>query len=144
VIYPIAHIRSNRRMYVGDAPIAPHLASSLLDVAARLDALPARVERIDAWWWLAAAKDWLASADGIPSMAPFFNIIPFPAAGQNYFRSEVLLTAFADAVVTRGADGETWISGDRERWPLADQLQSALASATDGRIVAFRLYEVVA
>src|SRR5215471_347957 len=37
--------------------------------------------------------------------AAFSRIVPFPEAGPNSHRAEVLLSAFADAVVTLGADG---------------------------------------
>ena len=60
----------------------------------------------DTWWVVVADVDWLASA-GRPLSELFSTIVPFPGAGDNSMRSEVLLGAFAEQVLTWcGNDGE--------------------------------------
>jgi hypothetical protein len=128
-------IASLRKMYAGkSAPTAAYLAARLMHDLILMDALPARVERSDQWWIISADRDWLASSEGTGSTNAFYRIIPFTVAGPNTHRTEVLLTAFADVVVTRGNDGTAWIVGNES--------QRALPVAIDrlsdrGRIVAF-------
>jgi hypothetical protein len=103
-----------------------------------LGALPAHVDQIEGWWVVSADEDWLA-ADGVFSTRPFFNIVAFPAAGDNSHRAEVLLTAFADAVVTCGVEGCAWIVGDADHWPLPDRLKVEISTVGRRRLIAFRI-----
>ena len=64
------------------------------------------------WWIISSNVDWLAKC---PDYAPeelFFNIVALPEAGPNSMRAEILLTAFAQQVVTVSADHQSIIKGD--------------------------------
>jgi hypothetical protein len=66
----------------------------------------------------------------------FARIVPLQGHANSH-RSEILLPAFADAVVTSGTDGTKWVSGDVSRFAPPDGLE--LAHPPGGRTVAFRL-----
>jgi hypothetical protein len=75
------------------------------------------------------------SEDGQVSVEPFHRLMPMPRGGLFYTRTEVLLTALTDAVVTCGADGTTWISGSAADWTLPGDLD--VSRRQSGRMVAF-------
>jgi hypothetical protein len=137
---PVEFLRKRPSTYAGDRPWGPRFAARLMHDLILLDALPSRVERIGAWWLVSSERDWLASEHGGISTKPFFHIVAFPPAGDNSHRSEVLLTAFANAVLTCGNDGLTWIRGDPEEY-LPDGLRIAFSRIGHGRIVAFKVDE---
>jgi hypothetical protein len=76
------------------------------------------------------------SEAGVVSFEPFRRLIPMPSGGRLHVRTEVILTALTDAVVTSGVDGTTWISGDPTHWKLPSDLDLSPLSQK-GRIVAF-------
>ena len=137
----ITLIRKNSSMYAGERPWGPAFAASLVRDLVFLDALPAHVEKYGEWWVVSSEKDWLATPCGTTSLVPFSRIVPFPKAGQNCHRSEILLSALADCVVTFGSEGPTWIVGDHDRNPLPPQLSSNPLRAGWRRSVAYFLYE---
>jgi hypothetical protein len=102
-----------------------------------LGALPAQVNKLQQWWEVSSTTDWLAGPGGM-GLGAFTRIVPFPAAGQNSFHSEILLTAFADVVATSGADGVTWIKGDRDS---SVPSEIALETFNAGRIVIFSVQQ---
>ena len=106
-IDPIAHIRSNREIYlpaIGDVSI--YLAQRLSSDAMVLGANEVDVARAGEWWTVSADTDWLAKPCECAVEKLFNQVIPFPQAGPNSMRSEILLTAFARDVVTSN-DRET-------------------------------------
>ena len=88
------------------------------------------------WWIISSNVDWLTMC---PDYAPeelFFHIVAFPEAGPNSMRAEILLTAFAQQVVTVSADNQSIIKGDVSQ---ADNIWRLIASRPDWkRTVAFR------
>src|SRR6516165_6529747 len=103
IVRPIQHMRRNPAMYVGglEAPKGEFLAARMISDLVWLRALPAEVIEIDGWWVVRSSVDWLAS--GSPKYTTsdaFSRIVPWPEIGANSFHSEILLAAFADAVVT--------------------------------------------
>ena len=77
------------------------------------------------WWIISSNVDWLATC---PDYAPeelFFNIVALPEAGPNSMRAEILLTAFAQQVVTVSADHQSIIKGDVSQ---ADDIWRLIAS----------------
>lgn len=119
---------------------APFLASQLVRNLNITGSLPVHVDCVDGWWIVVSDKDWLIQPDRPVSMQNFHHIVPFPEAGREASRSEILLTAFASAVVTCGAtDGMTWITGDPNKWLLPPKILEYFLRPTLGRAVAFKL-----
>ena len=102
--------------------------------------LPFDVDYIDKWWIISSEKDWLLAPDGSVTFRNFKHIVHFPEAGREACHSEILLSAFADAVVTRRANDElTWIAGDHERNMLPKEVLERLMQEGGGRTIAFTL-----
>jgi hypothetical protein len=139
-VEPLAHVRSHPEMYLPDGEADP------FKVAARLeaDAVASGAKRTftahrDGRWIVAADTDWLAAA-GVAPRELFRRLVPSPRGGRNTFRSEVLLGAFADAVVTWSGENVEPIQGDHATLlDLRDELPGAWQ-----RAIAFRLAPVVA
>jgi hypothetical protein len=131
----VALIRRRRAMYLPSDTPGPYLAGKLIQDIALLGALPARVARDGEWWLVSADRDWLRAASGVVSTEPFVRIVPCPQWGRYAFRTEVLLTAFAEAVVIAADACLTWIAGDAAGVEPPD----ALRVPGPGRHVAFRL-----
>jgi hypothetical protein len=133
----VSLIQKDPSRYLGRAEKAPgeDLAARMMSSLIWLGALPATVTRLPPWWVVSSEKDWLAVAGQANVEAAFSTIVPLPAAGPNSHRAEVLLSAFADVVVTLGADGVRWVKGDSSRLTLPQGVD--LAHANGGRIVAF-------
>lgn len=126
-------------MYAGEKPWARRFGAWLMRDLIFLDALPARIERISGWWFVSADRDWLASNEGVIDMQPFFHIVNFPAVGQFGFRTEILLTALADGLVTSGTNGITWIRGDPETLQLPYATSLDPPNGGQGRLLAFKI-----
>lgn len=139
-IDPLAHVRSHPEMYLPDGEadafkIAARLASDAVACGARRTFTAHRDDR----WIVAADTDWLA-APGVAPRELFHRVFPSPRGGRNTFRSEVLLGAFADAVVTWTGDEVEPVQGDHASLlDLRDELLGVWK-----RAVAFRLVQVAA
>jgi hypothetical protein len=133
-----------KRFMLRDSNFVSHLSGAFLATQMVRDliligAVPVRVDYIDGWWSISAERDWLVQTDGAPSLWNFYNIVHFPQVGREACRSEILLTAFADVLVTRGAEGELiWISGDKNQWRLPEEINDSLSRPQIGRIVLFK------
>ena len=102
--------------------------------------LPLGVDYLDEWWVVSSEKDWLLIPSGSITLRSFRHIVHFPEAGREACHSEILLSAFADAVVTRGENDKlTWITGDRERRILPKEVLKKLMQDGRGRTIAFTL-----
>ena len=81
--------------------------------------------------------DWLGNHPDHAARELFFRIVAFPEAGANAMRAEILLMAFAQDVITKGADGQVVLKGKVEEsekvWRLIDSRPGWK------RAVAFRL-----
>jgi hypothetical protein len=105
----IDRIRHNPTRYLGvRLPTAPFMASALVQDALLCGAEDVRVRHYgDKWTLVSANEDWI-----IPNIKwerpptyehVFRSLIPFPQAGVNSFRSEVLVAAFStDLSVVQG------------------------------------------
>jgi hypothetical protein len=127
-------IRERPEMFVGGDPTGARLAARVVEDLLLLDAGPVRIARNGSWYLISAERDWLMSEDGIVSFESFHRLVPMPSGGRFYDRAEVVLTALADAVVTSGIDGTTWISGEPARWKLPNDVS---LPPQYGRVVAF-------
>jgi hypothetical protein len=122
----------------GPTMTAPELVSALVRDLALTRALPLRIDFIEGWWCISSEVDWLAERDGSVAYRNFKGVVHFPEAGREACHTEVYLTAFADAVVTRGTDAKlTWITGDPDRWTLPEEIVKKLTRDGHGRAVAF-------
>jgi hypothetical protein len=68
--------------------------------------------------------DWLGTHPDYAPEALFFHIVALPEASPNSMRAEILLTAFAQRVVTVGASGRLMIKREvaltEEIWRLIE------------------------
>ena len=96
----LEHIRSHLGLYFpGGHPSPAHIANRLVGDALILGARRTLVVHDGEWWIVAADIDWLGSS-GMDLPRLFTSIVSFPEAGENSMRSEVLLGAFAEDIVT--------------------------------------------
>ena len=76
------------------------------------------------WWIIRSDVDWLETHQDYAPEALFFHLVALPEAGPNSMRAEILLTAFAQKVVTVGASGRLIIKGEvaptEEIWRLIE------------------------
>lgn len=111
-IDPIAHVRARPEMYLPGGVVDPkELARLLVRDALLLGANHARAMRATDWWLVLADRDWLGQAQG-GARDLFSRVVPFPEVGPNAMRAEVLLTAFAEEVVTFTPDFAEVIKGE--------------------------------
>jgi hypothetical protein len=116
------------------------LAGQLVRDLILTGSVPFGVDYIDGWWVVSSEKDWLLLPSGSITLRSFKHIVHFPEAGREACHSEILLSAFADAVVTQGANDKlTWITGDHERRILPKEVLKKLMQEGRGRTVAFTL-----
>jgi hypothetical protein len=133
----IGHIRRQQQMYLRDGIArAEDLVERMLSDIVWLDALPAKVERAGSWWIVSSEKEWLMTLAGAVSLEVFRTIVPIPRRGPNDMRADVVVAAFARAVVTAGPEGVTWVVGDAATFPLPNGISLHRSS---GRTVAFTL-----
>ncbi|MCX7365569.1 MAG: hypothetical protein NTV97_27615 [Alphaproteobacteria bacterium] len=138
---PVWAIRRFYSGHLGGAPGASYCAAALLQQLILLGATPARVERRGNWIFISSERDWLASSDSVPTKRPFFHVVPYPEGGQNSHRAEILLSAFAAAVVSVGSDGVQWIVSNADHHPLPDGSTVERFHAGEGRTVGFMFSE---
>ena len=136
-IDPVEHIRNHPELYLpGGRADAAFLAKRLADDARLLGAARVEWSHDECWWWVAADRDWMDAEAAVPMRDAFVRIVPFPEAGANSMRSEVLLTAFAEQVVTAADGVRECVKGDVAD---ADPVWRLLPSSGWARVVAFRL-----
>jgi hypothetical protein len=130
---PLDWIRARPGMFFTQGVFSPEAAASeIVGEALVCQVTEVTVTRLADWWIISGAQDWLPSG---AAETPFRRIVPFPEAGANSMRAEVLLTAFCRDVVTQAPAGRVTISG-RLDGALAPYLERTRQTA--GRTVAFR------
>ncbi len=134
----VAFVRSHPEMFLRDGVLrADELASNLVSEAAILGVFPITVDRINGWWVVAAEEDWLAKENECSAEVTFNRVVPFPKAGANSMRAEILLTSFASNVVTCTGGKKVLIKGDKS---ALDEIEPTLINRyAKHRVVAFRL-----
>jgi hypothetical protein len=136
----IAPVEVIRRLWGQEIPTAAHLVMLLVHDLCLVGAAPIAVEEYEGWWLVSSYKDWLLQEDGSVSLWNFSHIAHFPQAGREACHSEILLTAFADVVITRGgADEMTWIVGDPRYSRLPTKLAERISRLVSGRCIVFRM-----
>ena len=124
------------RFFRGSSPEPVELVTHIVGEVLLLGGSETCIMRSGDWWIISSNVDWLATC---PNYAPeelFFRIVAFPEAGPNSMRAEILLTAFAQQVVTVSADRQSIIQGDVSQ---ANNIWQLIAAHPDWkRTVAFR------
>jgi hypothetical protein len=133
---PIEHIRERKDFYIrGGVPSAQYLAAQIIGDALYLGAQDVSVKHINEWWVVSSSRDWLSAETNEEVISLFTNIVPFPEAGVNSMRSEILLVAFAKDVISARNPSRIVISGTVDPndsiWQLSDTVECE-------RIVGFR------
>ena len=122
----VDYIRRNRDRFLKAKQTEPiELVERILGDALYAGASECAVFRQDDWWIIASPTDWLGGHKADAPEDLFHRIVAMPEAGQNAMRGEVLLTAFAQNVITATPTTCTLISGevsmDDEVWNLASK-----------------------
>jgi hypothetical protein len=135
----VRQVRNNPKMYLDGADEASGaiLAHSISRQLIFSNVLPLTISRAGSWWIIIAGEDWLAARKGDP-LASFTTLVPFRQFGPNDCCGEILLTAFAQAVVTADYNGPKWVSGDPNKTPMPHELMEQTSTILRGRLVAFR------
>jgi hypothetical protein len=134
---PLDMIRQNSGRFAGEKPRGPRLISNLVRELILQGSWPIRIDRHEGWWTIVSDRDWLELPQPSESFEPFFQMIRFPAGGLLAIRSEVIITALAEAVVTATFGHLQWIVGNSETTLLPDTLRLSLRSIKGGRLLAF-------
>ena len=128
------------RRTFGPAMTAQQLVAGLVRDLVLTRSLPLRINFVDRWWAISSQVDWLAEPGGSATPRSFKHVVHFPEAGQEACHSEIFLTAYAEAVITRGPKDELiWIAGDQQRSALSEAVLRELRHDVHGRAVAFSL-----
>jgi hypothetical protein len=98
----LSYVRSNPARFFRDGTYSPvELASWLAREALLCGAAAVEIVQGGEWIVVHSAEDWL----GAVADQAFRGIVPFPQAGPNAMRVEVLATAFSAEVITK-VDGK--------------------------------------
>jgi hypothetical protein len=108
---PLAFIRAHPQMFLAEVA-AEDLALNLVRGIVLLNNGPVSLAHFDRWWLVAAEADWMSADAGATAEDVFHRLVPFPEAGPNSIRPEVLLTAFATTVVTWHLGRVTVVKGE--------------------------------
>ena len=124
----LGYIRRNpARFFLSGSYQPTELAALIVREALAAGTRDVSTTRIGGWLVVRSEDDWL----GDEWEQTFKRIVPFPAAGQNVMRVEVLATAFADRAVTALNGAISVIKGE-----LDEELEAFLQNY-GGRVVAF-------
>lgn len=91
--------------------------------------------RLGAWWVVASDEDWISRIAIETDRDPFTHIVAFAEAGPNSMHAEVLITAYAQDVVTYVGTQERKVKGEGDE----NLLQAIRRHPEWRRSVAFRL-----
>lgn len=97
---PIDYIVNHQDMFIRQNNVGLQLTVNIINDALLLTDGKVSALRKNNWWIIGSEKDWIVKLSDLSLTEIFHKIIPFPEAGQNSMHGEVLLTAFAEDVVT--------------------------------------------
>jgi hypothetical protein len=136
IVETLPHIQAHPEMYLPDGATTVDLAARIVSDVLILTEQLISVQHTADWWIIAGKEDWIARCSDRPIENYFRSIVPFPEAGVNSMHGEVLLTAFADDVVTATPGRMIAIKGVIAENDMLWTLINALPKWE--RIVAFR------
>lgn len=96
----IDYIKSNQNMFLRDGNIGLQLSVNIISDALLLTDGKVTTVNKNNWWIVGSEQDWIKNIPDLSIKEIFYKIIPFPKAGQNSIHGEVLITAFAENVIT--------------------------------------------
>ena len=134
-------VRLKPHLYVGGKPFGLHMTLHLVRDLLVEGSNNIDVMRIDNWWLIRSGMDWLCDKSGEVVLEPFSMIIPFPKAGLDGMRSEVVIASLSQAVFTCGRDGVKWVVSSPSEWTIPADLNSKVAPPPNGRSLAFIVNE---
>ena len=137
VVDPLKMIRDRPGMFLPDGDRGTGLAKHLEEEARLLGAAWVQVERLADWYLVGSDMDWCRVGRFRPSdpLDQFRRAWPFPEAGVNSIRSEILVTAFAEDVFTGTASERRIVQGGEP----PPQVWELVESRGWRRVVGFRL-----
>lgn len=101
IVDAVNGIREHREMFLPpDRATGEYLAELTARLAQLRGSHPATVDRLGSWWKVSSAVDWLRAYSTDGEFSVFDKMVPYPAAGLFMFQPEVLLTAYANCVVS--------------------------------------------
>ena len=96
-------------------PNADEVASQLIWGAKVLGSSDTKLHKLNEWFVVASATDWVSAAINGPAEHELFVYMrAFPEAGQNQVRPEFIAAAFSKAVVVLGPAGTQVVRGNVE------------------------------
>jgi hypothetical protein len=97
----VEFIRSHPKMFIPHQTIAAeYLVNTVAEMAALRGGEEVVVSRCQNWWKVVSKTDWLLNESIHKRPSAFCDMVPFPEGGLFAFYPEVLLTAYADAVIS--------------------------------------------
>ncbi len=138
LIDALSVIRSQPLTYLRQRVVtADVLAFRVADDARRLGCEPVEVVEHEGCWLVGAGDDWCIKGRHVPSdvLELFRRAWPFPEAGANSMRSEVLVAAFARDVFTGSADDIQVVQGAEP----GETMREWIAARRWRRVIGFRM-----
>lgn len=134
ILFPLKTVLQTEYLYFRSGYYsADEAAAVMLSDAQRLGGPQAKLTLHEGWHEIENTNDWLTHPRWSATEL-FRHVIPAPELGPNRVRSEVLLTVFADTVITAYRGRVTQIKGT----PTAAELERAAVASQNGRVVGFR------
>jgi hypothetical protein len=116
-------------------PTAEHLLVHLFDDATTAKAYPIHIDLHANWWIFAAKNDWILDDNRSSVTETFFEHVPYWKKGPACIHTPVIVTAFAEKVITISPDGIELISADSDE---VGEVETYCKSKYSGlRVVAF-------
>jgi hypothetical protein len=107
---PLEFIKQRPKMFLRNIS-GVELAMAVVAGACLMTEKPVTVRHKEPWWLVGSEMDWLGSQPGVSIQDFFSRIIPFPEAGPNSMRGEILLAAFAADIVVHGKPDTCVVKG---------------------------------
>ena len=137
---PIEYIRRQPQRFLRQIPAnAVELAGNLVTDALTLGARHVITMHVADWWIVGGDVDWLPRGSAAEAVRVFSQITPLPEAGDNSMRGDVLLTAFAEDIVTTSPTRGRRISLIKGQLPIDSDVVAALHYPEWLRAIAFRM-----
>jgi hypothetical protein len=131
-------LRGRRRVFFhgpDHKPTADFLLLFLLEDAITANAFPMQVDFHANWWIFAAKNDWILDDNPGTATETFFTLVPYPKKGVPHIHTPILVTAFAEKVVTFSSGVMELINAEADE--VGEIEAYCKAKYSDLRVVAF-------